>query len=271
MEQLDRLGWAAAQSWECHGVRFALRVQRGALPPLGALLPPHTTARAARRVDRLYSLIRPDGAGARRGVRRHHLLYGDTQLLGRALDPAELLTLLGDDLKLRVAELAPRRVFVHAGVVGWRGRAILLPGASQAGKSTLVAELVRRGATYYSDEFAVLDGRGRVWPFARPISLRGEPGEAPRAIAPESLGAVGEGPLPVGLVWLTRHARAEAPQTLSPGRAALAILAHATAARRRPQAVLAAIGALVRRVPVLDGARGEAGSAAARLLDGAFA
>jgi hypothetical protein len=31
-----------------------------------------------------------------------------------------------------------------------------------------VAELVRAGATYYSDEFAVLDSRGRVHPFPRP-------------------------------------------------------------------------------------------------------
>ena len=30
--------------------------------------------------------------------------------------------------RLSVAELAPRRVFVHAGVVGWKGRAIVVPG-----------------------------------------------------------------------------------------------------------------------------------------------
>ena len=71
-----------------------------------------------------------------------------------------------------VAEEARRGVFVHAGVVGWKGRALVLPGKSGAGKTTLVAELIRAGATYYSDEYAVLDERGRVHPYARPLAVR---------------------------------------------------------------------------------------------------
>src|SRR5262245_38089017 len=42
--------------------------------------------------------------------------------------------------------------YVHAGVVKWRGAAILLPGRSFAGKSTLVKTLCEAGATYVSDE-----------------------------------------------------------------------------------------------------------------------
>ena len=44
-----------------------------------------------------------------------------------------------------VAERAPDHLFVHAGVVGWEGRAIVMPGASFAGKTTLVAGLARGG------------------------------------------------------------------------------------------------------------------------------
>jgi hypothetical protein len=33
---------------------------------------------------------------------------------------------------------------------------------SYSGKTTLVSELIRAGATYYSDEYAVIDERGRV-------------------------------------------------------------------------------------------------------------
>src|SRR5262249_9105581 len=51
---------------------------------------------------------------------------------------------------------------VHSGVVAHGGRAILLPGPTSTGKSTLVAELVRRGAAYFSDEYALLDAEGRV-------------------------------------------------------------------------------------------------------------
>jgi len=76
------------------------------------------------------------------------------------------------DLQLYVAEMAPRRLFVHAGVVGWRGQAIIIPGRTFTGKTTLVAALVKAGATYYSDEYAVLDVRGRVHPYARPLGIR---------------------------------------------------------------------------------------------------
>ena len=35
---------------------------------------------------------------------------------------------LQGDVKLYVAEWGHERIFLHAGVVGWEGRAILLPG-----------------------------------------------------------------------------------------------------------------------------------------------
>jgi hypothetical protein len=55
---------------------------------------------------------------------------------------------------------------VHAGVVGWNGGAAILPGPSHAGKTTLVAELLRHGAVYFSDEYALIDAEGRVHPYA---------------------------------------------------------------------------------------------------------
>jgi hypothetical protein len=61
---------------------------------------------------------------------------------------------------------------VHSGVVAHDGRAILLPGPTHAGKSTLVAELVRLGAPYFSDEYALIDADGRVHPYPRPMLLR---------------------------------------------------------------------------------------------------
>ena len=50
--------------------------------------------------------------------------------------------------------------------------AIVMPGASFAGKTTMVRAWLEAGATYYSDEFAVLDRTGRVHPFARPLAIR---------------------------------------------------------------------------------------------------
>jgi hypothetical protein len=40
-----------------------------------------------------------------------------------------------------------------------------------SGKTTLVKELVKAGATYYSDEYAVLGGDGRVSAFGALSSL----------------------------------------------------------------------------------------------------
>lgn len=58
--------------------------------------------------------------------------------------------------QLTVATLAKGLVFVHAGVVGWRNRAIVIPRRSLSGKSTLVLALVEAGADYYPDEYAML-------------------------------------------------------------------------------------------------------------------
>src|SRR5258708_7166642 len=44
---------------------------------------------------------------------------------------------------------------VHAGAVLIKGRALLIPGSTHAGKSSFVAELLRRGASHFSDEYAL--------------------------------------------------------------------------------------------------------------------
>jgi len=67
---------------------------------------------------------------------------------------------------------------VHAGAVVLQGRALLIPGSSHAGKSSLVAELLRRGAAHLSDEYALVDEKGRVHSYPRPLLLRnGGPGQ----------------------------------------------------------------------------------------------
>jgi hypothetical protein len=89
---------------------------------------------------------------------------------------------------------------VHAGAVLWEGRALLLPGVSHAGKSSLVAELLRRGATYFSDEYALIDSDGLVHPYPRPLLLRnGCPKQSP-VLASELNAKVGDASAPVG--WI---------------------------------------------------------------------
>lgn len=62
---------------------------------------------------------------------------------------------------------------IHAAAVASARGAILLPGSSGTGKSTLTAALVSAGYTYLSDEIAIIsDVERSVLPYPKPISLR---------------------------------------------------------------------------------------------------
>ncbi len=269
MEKIDRLGWVAGMSLVTYGVRVGIRTNhREIFKQLRPRLPPGWTRARSPVVERLYSL-KVGSAGPRSHFRQFNLLYGDSTRLARALDLEKVFEMFESNVKLYVAEAARRRVFVHAGVVGWRGRAIMIPGLTLSGKSTLVAALVRAGATYYSDEYAVLDASGRVHPYARPLALRERSSSRQIKYPIERLGGVsGIKPLAVGLVVLTQY-RPDSrwcPRTLSPGQGALAVLAHTVSARRRPEAALATLGRVVVNASVLEGTRGEAEEMADSLL-----
>lgn len=63
--------------------------------------------------------------------------------------------------------------YVHAGVVRVGDAAIVLPGLSRAGKSTLALALVQQGAQLVSDEVLAFDPRsGLVEPVLRAIKIR---------------------------------------------------------------------------------------------------
>jgi hypothetical protein len=69
--------------------------------------------------------------------------------------------------------LLTRLVFVHAGVVALEGRGMVLVGESGAGKTSTVAALLRQGATYLSDEVALLDPEaGTALPFIVPMAVK---------------------------------------------------------------------------------------------------
>src|SRR6266480_317696 len=189
MAKLDRLVWADGMSFISYGVRFGVRVNDSAiLEEIIRRLPPGSKPSPIKIVDHLYSLIagdaRPDSK-----VRRLSLGYWNLLRIGRSRKFDEVLDAFESHVQLTVAEHAPRRVFVHAGVVGWNGRAIVIPGLSHSGKTTLVHQLVRAGATYYSDEYAVLDERGRVHPYARPLGMRSAESSNPKRVLPEEIGA----------------------------------------------------------------------------------
>jgi hypothetical protein len=176
---------------------------------------------------------------------------------------------LDAQIRARIALHAPEFVFVHAGVVGFGGRVIVLPGFSLAGKTTLVGALIRAGAEYYSDEFAVVDAVGMIHPYPKPLSVRREDGDTVDAPA-ASLGATtATEPAPVGLIALTTYSPGAsfAPQPLSAGTATLEMLRHTVPARTRPAQAMAFIGTAALHACAWETPRPEATPTARAIID----
>jgi len=270
MDRVDRLGWADGFTFSSFGVRIGIRVNQ---PKLGAalesVLPPGHRPSSSSAVQRLYSLV-IGGSRQERGMGRVNILYDGAQRVCREYELAAVLKILEAQIRRAVAEMAPRRVFVHAGVIEHRGRAIVIPGSSMSGKSTLVSELIKLGATYYSDEFAVLDEKGMVAPFAKPLSLRAPGSFDATDYGVEHFGAaIGVKSVPIGLVAITRYAPGTKwrPRRLSAGNGALGLLAHSVAARREPRRVLGTLHRALGGAEIVKGARGEASEVAEQLLE----
>ena len=269
MAKLDRLVWADGMSFTAYGVRVGVRVNNKAvLKQLLARLPPGSRPVKARTTNHLYSVTGfANGSSGR--VTRFNLGYWNLFRFARTTSFDDLLEQFESHLQLIVAEYAPRRVFVHAGVVAWNGKAILIPGLSFSGKSTLVAELLRAGATYYSDEYAVIDANGRVHPYARDLRIRssGAPGMK-RMRARDFDQATGAKPLPIALVISTRFKEGARwrPRQLTRGKAVLELLANTVSARSQPEMALSFLTKAVNSATAVKGVRGEAGEVVDWLL-----
>jgi hypothetical protein len=195
-------------------------------------------------------------------------LAGDDRL-SEPTDEATATEALLSDLELWVAERAQRAVFVHAGCAVVEGSAIVVPGYSHSGKTSLTAALVRAGAEYYSDEFAPLDHRGAVRPYPRSLSVRVEATTPERVPVEEIGGRAGRGPARVDLIAALVYdpnAGFVVERRTDSG-AGLLLLQHSVPARARPRATLNAIQHAVSGAVAIVGTRGDADDAAVELLD----
>jgi hypothetical protein len=248
-------------TFESFGV--GVRLQAGTADGLEratAVLPPGSLPSDRRKVDFTFTL-REASPGAYDLIRDGEIIVDDL-----SLDVA--IWWLGRDLSDLIAFRASEHIFVHAGAVAHEGKAIVLPGKTHAGKTTLVAALVRAGAVYLSDEYAPIDAAGLVHPYARPLSIRDEStAQVDHDVA--SLGGVaGVEPVPLGVVAVTsyREGASWEPKRISPGDGVLALMANAIPAQTRPEATLQALSRCVDGALVLRSDRGEADAVAPLLL-----
>lgn len=174
---------------------------------------------------------------------------------------------LASQLDLHAAANSHEFVAIHAGVVALDGRAVVIPGRSWSGKTTLVGKLVEAGALYLSDEYALLDADGRVHPFARDLGVRRNGVSVPTPVTALG-GQASTAPAPVALIAsLIRSEDGWSVRRRSVGEAVLDLMEHALAARLRPREVLSVVAGVSERAPRrIRGTRGDAADAAARLL-----
>lgn len=255
---------------------FGLRIQveaegaaRHIIDPILGRLPAFDRARPAMPADRVYDVacLQHDETAP-----EYYRVTVDERPLASAGTIEGAADHIVADLQTFLVLTAPGVAFVHAGVVALGGRVIVVPGASRSGKSTLVAALLRAGATYLSDEFAVLGAGGLIAPYARPLVLRAEGGE--RRVEPGAFGATtAHAPLPADTVLFTQYSPdgVFAPEPLSSGDAILRLLAHCPGAQTRPVETLALLRGLMNGARAWTTRRGDADGAAQALAGGACA
>ncbi|MEM7141885.1 MAG: PqqD family peptide modification chaperone [Actinomycetota bacterium] len=95
----------------------------------------------------------------------------------RLASPVSLVLRTLGEIKNHAVDSVPDHLVFHAGAVEANGRAVVLPAASNHGKSTLTTALVRHGFGYLSDEAAAIGSDGSVRPYPKAVAL--DPGSFP--------------------------------------------------------------------------------------------
>ena len=223
---------------------------------------------SAANVHRSYSVLYSDQREFKTGNIGRFMLLAQHQLLFSTTSLEELYNAFESDLLYFVGQRSREMLFLHAGVVAWEGRAIVIPGRSYSGKTTLVRALLHAGGIYYSDEYAIVDRQGNVHPFPRKLSIRLDAGGLSRIPAAKLGASAGGPPLAVRLVIITRY-RAGAqwrPKDLSPGLGMLRLLRNTLSARHCPDLALAILERMVCEATILESERGDADESARHIV-----
>jgi hypothetical protein len=158
---------------------------------------------------------------------------------------------------------------VHAGVVAWNGCAALLPGASRAGKTTLVSELIEKGAVYYSDEYALFDAEGRVHAYPRALMARSSGGSQHPTLPAEWNAGTARPAVPVRLIVSAEWACGQrwSVRRISQSEALLLLLRNTPREMADSPEIVGRLRLAVSSATCYTGVRGEAVDAAARVIE----
>lgn len=187
---------------------------------------------------------------------------GEEPLTG--LDDGEFLFLFEKDLTIELQKLRSDLYFLHAAVLGFAERAVMLVAPSGSGKSTTTWALLHHGFRYLSDELGPVDLQTlTVHPYPHALCLKDAPPPAyplPAStlstastlhIPTDALpGEVESTPLPLGAILFLRYCPTAAQpeiRTLGKAEAAARLLANALNPLAHPGAGLDGAIAITRR------------------------
>ena len=200
-------------------------------------------------------------------------LYRDDCFVASAPRADQLLRDLIDCLDRGFVEGVRNLSAVHAGAVLLGDRALLFPGASHSGKSSLVAELLRQGAICYSDEYALIDSEGLVHAYPRPLLLRNG-GREQTAVLPIELNArVASSPAKVGWI-LSLQYEAECSwniQEVSQGQGLLSLLQNTPHVLADSPHIVGSFRRAAAGARCFEGQRGDWSDAVSRIMQLALA
>ena len=108
----------------------------------------------------------------RRWFRPKINFYFDGQTSFKSLPVQQAFAFLEWGMNWCVSTFANQHLKIHAAVLEKGGKALIMPGAPGAGKSTLCAALMYRGWRLLSDEHTLIDDTNLVVPLCRPVSLK---------------------------------------------------------------------------------------------------
>lgn len=197
-------------------------------------------------------------------------LYLNGNIIALRTRRSTVCALLAARLRLTVAEFSDEFVFLHAGAVLWDRKALIFPGPSLHGKTTLVVELVKRGAIYYSDDFAVFDKDGLLLPFTKTVSLRGLQGSLSQMEHDVSDfgGATGKSRAKVHAIVTTKYRPNAKWKAIRISRASgmIDLINNSIGIRQNPEMVMRVLKKVADRAVFVRNERGEAAEAVGSIL-----
>lgn len=256
-----KVKWKGCFAFEAFGVKIGVRSNNIKIieklkDGLPFLLPIDLKEIPIEAAEHIYSVYRS------KSRRRPNLTYlGQEEVVRQAFNERKV-DLIESQIRMTVAEFAEDFVFLHAGAIGYKGKAIIIPARSFSGKTSLVAEFAKRGFEYYSDEYAVLDRNGLVHPFTKKLSIRGIIDDYQQVdIGVEELGGrKGVVPLEVGLILVSRYVKGGkfTPELVSAGAGIIESIANSVSIRQNPQFVLQVLSLVTNRAKIVKTNRSEA-------------